>query len=127
VVPVVVVCVEPWLQSVGSFAIAGVGLFVGPFVLQCPVEAFDLPVLPWAVRPDRDVAGTDRHNGLGKRSAVRVGPVVVGHYLTDPFNTAYDSKNSAALIRNPAVVPPFSLGCISEYARREWSSTAECT
>jgi len=27
--------------------------------LQCLVEAFDLAVLPWAVWPDRDVAGTD--------------------------------------------------------------------
>jgi len=27
----------------------------------------------------------------------------------------------------PMVLSPFSLGWISEYARREWSSTAECT
>ena len=49
-VPAVVLCVEPWLQSFGSFAIAGVNLLVGPFGLQCPVEAFYLPVLPLAVR-----------------------------------------------------------------------------
>lgn len=95
-VPVVVVCVEPWLQSFSSFAIAGVDLFVGPFGLQCPVEALDLPVLPRAVRPDRDVTGTDRVEGIAERCAVCVGPVVVGHHLADPFNTVRFEKHSSS-------------------------------
>lgn len=58
-VPSVVVVVEPWLQSFGSFAIAGEDLPVGPFGLQCPVESFNLSVLPRAVGPDGDVTGTE--------------------------------------------------------------------
>ena len=85
-VPVVVVYVEPWLQSRCSFAIAGVDLFVGPFGLQCPVESFHFAVLPGAVRPDRDVTGTDRLDDVGECCAVGVGPVVVGHHLVYLFN-----------------------------------------
>lgn len=51
-VALVVVVVKPWLQSFGSFAIAGEDLPVGPLGLLRPVEAFNFPVLPWAVGPD---------------------------------------------------------------------------
>ncbi len=42
---------------------------VGPFDLEGSVEPFDLAVLPWAVRADRDVAGSDRVECMGKRGA----------------------------------------------------------
>ena len=75
------VVVEPCSQSVVSLAVAVVDPPVCPLGLQGPVEAFDLAVLPGAVRPDREVTGPDLGESVSERSAVRVGPVVVGHHL----------------------------------------------
>jgi len=83
VVPSVVVVLEPWLLGLGSFAIAGEDLPVGPFGLQCPVESFNFPVLPGAVGPDCDVVGSDGVEGVGERLTLGVGPVVVGNDLLD--------------------------------------------
>ncbi len=96
-VPVMVVCVEPWLQSFGSFAIAGVDLSVGPFGLQCPVETFHLAVLPRAVWPDCDVAGSH---------SVRYSPTVIlvgstSRPLVCPSCTSRIAANAAFLVANP--------------------------
>jgi hypothetical protein len=49
--PVVVVVDEVW-QGCGSLIVAGEDLPVGPLVGEGSVEAFDLAVLPRAVRSD---------------------------------------------------------------------------
>ena len=45
-----VVVVEPGCKRGGAFGVGGEDVPVGPLGLQGPVEAFDLAVLPWAVR-----------------------------------------------------------------------------
>ena len=51
----VVVVLDPWSERVGSVSVGEEGLAVGPLDLQRAVEAFDLAVLPRAVRLDEDV------------------------------------------------------------------------
>ncbi len=55
----IVVEVEPGREGCAALVVAGEDLAVGPLGLQGAVEAFDLAVLPRAVRSDRQVAGTD--------------------------------------------------------------------
>ena len=79
-----VVVGQPGVKGEGSGGVAGVGLPVGPFGGQGPVEPLDLPVLPGAVGLDEDVGGTQAGHRVGERTAVPVGERVVGDDLLDP-------------------------------------------
>ena len=57
--PLVILVVEPWCQGLGALVVACEYPPVGPFGLEGPVEAFDLAVLPGAVRFDQDVVDVE--------------------------------------------------------------------
>ena len=48
---VVVVMMDPVLIGRGSSLVAGVGPRIGPFLREGAVEAFDLPIRLWPIRP----------------------------------------------------------------------------
>ena len=118
-----VVVLEPRCKGRCAVSIAGEDLAVGPFGLQGPVEAFDLAVLPWAVRLDEHLTCIELGAYVADRPAV--GPSVVGHDALnagDPVGVEVGSGAAQEL----RAVGPFSSGKTSEYANREWSSTSEC-
>lgn len=65
---------------------------VGPFDLEGPVEAFDFPVLPWAVGADRQMFGVDGGENLGDGAAFGVAPMVVGHHGFDAGDPVRSEK-----------------------------------
>lgn len=78
-----VVVVEPWCKGCRSFVVAGEHLPVGPLGGECSVEAFDLAVLPWAVRADELVRDLPLREEFAKSSATPVAPSIVGHLPFD--------------------------------------------
>src|SRR5699024_12226168 len=75
---------EPGRKGSGSLGVAGEDLSVGPLGLQGAVEAFDLAVLPGAVRPDELVLGAQFLHDVAYVVGMAVGEVVVGHHSLDP-------------------------------------------
>jgi hypothetical protein len=75
---VVVVPVQPLGKRCLAFGLLGLGLYVGPFVEQCAVEAFDLAVRLRPPGPSPARADTQLMAGLPP-SVFRVGPP--GHHL----------------------------------------------
>lgn len=68
----VVIAVEPGWERFGALFVGGEHLPVGPFDLEGPVEPFDFPVLPWTVRPDRDVVCADVLKSRRERPAIDI-------------------------------------------------------
>ena len=79
VAAVSVVVVEPGCKGGGAFVVAGEDVAVGPFGLEGPVEALDLPVLPGTVRSDQEVLDAGDVKKISERDTVGVVPRVVGH------------------------------------------------
>ena len=59
-----IVVVEPWCHGLGALVVACEYLPAGPFGLEGPAEAFDLAVLPRAVRFDQDEVDSIVGEGL---------------------------------------------------------------
>src|SRR3954447_12153858 len=79
--PPSVVVLDPGCKGGGALVVAGEGLPVGPLGGQRAVEAFDLAVLPGAVRLDELLPGVEGGDDLAQ--GVLVGPGVVGHHPLD--------------------------------------------
>jgi hypothetical protein len=58
-----VVVIEPGIKSVGSLSVTGEDLVIGPLDLDGSVEPLHLPVLPWAVGSNGQVACADGGEG----------------------------------------------------------------
>ena len=91
----VVVVIKPWPKGVRSGGVACEGLGVSPALLHCPVEAFDFPVLPRAVRADEDMFGFQSRQDSSKVVGVRVIPGVITHDFSDGDAMAGIKKGSA--------------------------------
>ena len=73
--PLVVVAVQEVWQGCDALAIGVVDAGVGPFACEGAVEAFDLAVLPWAVRSDELVFCSQVVDDSSDGVAVLVAPV----------------------------------------------------
>src|SRR3954469_11309830 len=89
-----VVVLDPGGKGGGALGVAGECLPVGPFGGQGAVEAFDLAVLPGAVRLDELLPGAQCGDDLAQRPPV--GPGVVGHHPLDPGNAVGGEVGRAA-------------------------------
>ena len=106
-----VVVLEPGCKGGCAVVVGEEDLAVGPLGEQGAVEAFDLAVLPGAVRPDEDLPDAGRGAELAQRLAV--GPGVVGHQPFDPGDAVGGEVVDRA-VEERAQVGPFSSGRISE-------------
>lgn len=77
---VVIVGVEPFLESGGPGRLGAIDTDVGPFVEQGAIEALDLAVDLRVVGADPVVPGTGGHDDVFEQIAP-VGRAVVGHDL----------------------------------------------
>jgi hypothetical protein len=76
--PISVVVLDPGRKSVVAGLVAREGLPVGPLSGEGPVEPFDFPVLPGAVRLDELLGCAEIGDGLFECGWVPVGERVVG-------------------------------------------------
>ena len=91
-----VVVVEPGVKGLGALGAAGEYLSVGPFGLECSVEAFDLSVGPGAMRFDEALLRAKGRHGLMEGVGFAVGEGVVGEDAFDPRDAAASEERGRA-------------------------------
>lgn len=110
--PLSVVVLDPGRKSVGAGLVARDGLPVSLLGCKGPFKAFDLAILPRAVRLDELLLHLQPRDGVSERGRVAVGERVVGD---DPFDPAQAvlGEVGGSPGGNSAAMVPFSSGWTS--------------